>query len=248
MKRLIIFTICILLTLSLATAATLKGAIYNADLELEQNVLLEINTIPTQKLLVKAGTYSLELSLGVYNLTAIKGDFKIVEEIKIVDEKGSYTNDLFLLPDFLEEEQLWQESEEDYSIDENILTETRTWAYVVLAGTVAFAFYRIIKARRKYGSLTAFRRKVAVEQKKTVEEFKQEIQQEPQKENATEPGYLQETIEIIKKNEGRISQRQLRKEMLHLSEAKISLILTELKHQGKIEKIKQGRGNVILLK
>ncbi len=36
--------------------------------------------------------------------------------------------------------------------------------------------------------------------------------------------------------------------MLDLSEAKISLILTELEHKGKVEKIKKGRGNVILLK
>jgi len=40
----------------------------------------------------------------------------------------------------------------------------------------------------------------------------------------------------------------LRKEMLYLSEAKISLILTELEHKGKIEKIKKGRGNVIVVR
>ena len=36
--------------------------------------------------------------------------------------------------------------------------------------------------------------------------------------------------------------------MMDLSESKISLILTELEHKGKIEKVKRGRGNVILLK
>ena len=36
--------------------------------------------------------------------------------------------------------------------------------------------------------------------------------------------------------------------MLDLSEAKISLILTELEHKGQIEKVKKGRGNVIILK
>ena len=63
-----------------------------------------------------------------------------------------------------------------------------------------------------------------------------------------EPDYLNQTLDIIKKNEGRITQKKLRKEMMHLSEGKVSLILTELEHKGKIEKVKKGRGNVILLK
>ena len=36
--------------------------------------------------------------------------------------------------------------------------------------------------------------------------------------------------------------------MLDISESKVSLILTELEHKGKIERVKKGRGNVILLK
>ncbi len=63
-----------------------------------------------------------------------------------------------------------------------------------------------------------------------------------------EPDYLNNTLDIIKKNEGRITQKKLRKEMMHLSEGKVSLILTELEHKGLIEKVKRGRGNVILLK
>ena len=35
---------------------------------------------------------------------------------------------------------------------------------------------------------------------------------------------------------------------MELSESKVSLILTELEHTGIIEKVKRGRGNVILLK
>jgi uncharacterized membrane protein len=36
--------------------------------------------------------------------------------------------------------------------------------------------------------------------------------------------------------------------MLPLSEAKISLIVTELEHTNKVVKVKKGRGNVILVK
>ena len=65
---------------------------------------------------------------------------------------------------------------------------------------------------------------------------------------ASEPSYLDETIEIIKKHGGRIYQKELRKELMHLSESKVSLILTELEHNDRIEKIKKGRGNAIILK
>src|SRR3989344_6520001 len=94
--------------------------------------------------------------------------------------------------------------------------------------------------RRKYGSLPSLRRKMKAEHAKTLEQHKQEI--------AQEPGYLDEVLLTIQKHDGRISQKQLRNEMLHLSEAKISLILTELEHKGKIEKIKKGRGNVIVVR
>ena len=54
-------------------------------------------------------------------------------------------------------------------------------------------------------------------------------------------------LAIIKRHGGRATQKELRRE-LPLSEAKISLLLTELEHRKKIEKIKKGRGNVVVLK
>jgi len=58
---------------------------------------------------------------------------------------------------------------------------------------------------------------------------------------------LQNLIDIVKKHGGRITQKEVRKE-IPLSEAKISLMVTELEHKGIIEKIKKGRGNIIVLK
>ena len=58
----------------------------------------------------------------------------------------------------------------------------------------------------------------------------------------------EKVLEIMANNDGRISQKELRKELLPLSEAKVSLIITELEHLGKIEKIKKGRGNVLILR
>ncbi|MCD4759835.1 hypothetical protein K8R33_03025 [archaeon] len=57
----------------------------------------------------------------------------------------------------------------------------------------------------------------------------------------------EKVLEIIKKQGGRTTQKEIRK-CLALSEAKVSLMITELEHKNKIEKIKKGRGNIIILK
>ena len=57
---------------------------------------------------------------------------------------------------------------------------------------------------------------------------------------------LNKIIQLLKKNQGRMSQRELRKHFA-LSEAKISLMITELETEGKLKKIKKGRGNILIL-
>jgi len=57
--------------------------------------------------------------------------------------------------------------------------------------------------------------------------------------------YLDKILELIKK-EGRITQKEIRKQ-IPLSEAKISLIISELEAKGIVRKIKRGRGNIIIL-
>ena len=224
---------------TIVSAATLKGTIYNEELAIENNVLVEINTVPIQRALSAEGSYSFELPPGKYILTARKGSDIITEEVEIITD-GEYVFDLFLLPDFVDEDELWQDTDEQLFTEDELAAENRTWAYFVLGAIILFALWRIYKARKKYGSLWKFRKHHQMEAKKTLEQHQEEI--------AQEPGYVDEVIEVIKKHDGRISQLELRREMLHLSEAKISLIVTELEHKNLIEKVKKGRGNVILLK
>ncbi|MBU0461991.1 MAG: transcriptional regulator, partial [Nanoarchaeota archaeon] len=66
-------------------------------------------------------------------------------------------------------------------------------------------------------------------------------------EKEIESDYEKLIVGMLHKNEGRITQKELRKE-IPLSEAKISLLISELEHKSKIEKIKKGRGNIIILK
>jgi len=229
-------------SLLFVSAATLKGSVYDSKLNLENDVLIEISTTPLQKMLSKDGKYEFNVPPGEYILSARKGIIEVREETKIVKE-GVFVVDLFLLPDFTAEDELWLAAGEQ--IGEDPLADSETagnewWRYALIILILSVLGWRFAKMRRKYGSLPSFRRKMKAEHAKTLEQHKQEI--------AQEPGYLDEVLLTIQKHDGRISQKQLRNEMLHLSEAKISLILTELEHKGKIEKIKKGRGNVIVIR
>lgn len=55
-----------------------------------------------------------------------------------------------------------------------------------------------------------------------------------------------EVVTFLKRQGGRATQKEIRKAFPH-SEAKISLILTELEDAKIVKKIKKGRGNVIIL-
>ena len=237
MKKVILL---FLLLIPLATATTLQGTIYNEFLEIENDVLVEINTVPQQKFLAKSGEYTFDLPVGTYTITAKKEEIVLKEEIKI-EEDGIYIYDLFLFPDFTEEDDLWQDTEEDLFADENGGSDRYAlWRYFLGAAIVLFALWRFGKARKKYGSIRKFKKRIKAESRKSVEQHKKEL--------ANEPSYIDNALEIIRKHDGRITQKELRKEMLYLSEAKVSLIVTELEHKGKVEKVKKGRGNVIILK
>ncbi len=247
MKNKLIFlflTLSVLFCSPFASAAILQGTIYNEKLDVEKDVLVTINTTPAQKYVAKDGTYAFDLSPGSYVVTLKKGELETTEKVDIVSE-GTFIFDIFLLPDFSTEDELWQDLDEDLlegTGSESIKSPTpmEPWRYVVGGVIVLFLVWRVLRMRKKYGPLRKFRRQVKEEQAKTIQQHKEEI--------AAEPGYLEETLEIIKKHDGRITQKALRREMLHLSEAKVSLIVTELEHKGKIEKMKKGRGNVIFLK
>ncbi|HLC70647.1 MAG TPA: hypothetical protein VJI32_01480 [Candidatus Nanoarchaeia archaeon] len=240
MSKVLIASLMVLLVLlPFIAATTLKGTIYNTDLEPETDVLVEINTTPLQKYLAKEGTYSFEVAPGQYLLTATKSDLTISEELTILPA-GTFVFDLFLLPDFADENELWQETQGEVDLDENVLEKTSPIPYIIAGLIIIFALYRFIKMRRKYGSLWAFRKRMKLEHHKTLAQHQEDL--------AKEPGYIDEALNIIQKHDGRMTQKDLRKEMLHLSEAKVSLIITELEHKGKIEKIKKGRGNVIIVR
>jgi uncharacterized membrane protein len=61
------------------------------------------------------------------------------------------------------------------------------------------------------------------------------------------PADLQEVMNIIRGQGGRITQKDLRSKLKY-SEGKVSLILADLERRELIEKFKRGRGNVVILR
>ncbi|MEA1908856.1 MAG: MarR family transcriptional regulator [Euryarchaeota archaeon] len=61
------------------------------------------------------------------------------------------------------------------------------------------------------------------------------------------PPDLKEVLLVIRDSGGRITQKELRARLKY-SEAKVSLMITDLEDRGMVKKVKKGRGNVIILK
>src|SRR3989344_5125903 len=98
MKSLVWFAMLTLMLTS-ASAAVIRGAIY--DLALEQvSAVVEINTIPQQRMIAVNGTYQFSVQPGQYIIRAqASGQEGFAEENVEIRDEGVYHLDLFLYPD-----------------------------------------------------------------------------------------------------------------------------------------------------
>jgi len=212
MRKLLLFLL-IFFILSNVNAATIQGNIYDFNLNLLENTIVEIDTTPKQSFVAKDAFYSFEVNNGDYILTAIYAEnnyilYKIKEEIKITED-GTYNLDLILLPAI--DDEFYEGEDLDLIEFENEKTNY-TWTVLII---LLIAIVLIIIFWKK--------------KPKTLED-----------------DISNKVLEIIKKQGGRTTQKDIRKQ-IPMSEAKISLVITELEHKGIIKKIKKGRGNIIIL-
>ena len=251
MKKFLIFILVTLLTIQLVSAATLTGTIYDYQLNELNDVLIEISGDTTQKLLADSSDYEFNLAQGGYTLKARWADLEAVEIITINEDDLTY--DLFLFPSFADEDDLW----DDLDLEVDINTESTNSSnadIIILLVFILIGIFVLIKTKvfksdkpskkakeKKSKKVASVESKISV----TKEEKKESL---PQTKEDSDDQLAQRVLTFLKDNEGRVSQKQLRKELIDVSEAKVSLVLTELVHKNKIEKIKKGRGNVIILK
>jgi uncharacterized membrane protein len=73
-----------------------------------------------------------------------------------------------------------------------------------------------------------------------------QLPKQPSVQDLLLPDDCREVLAIMEKNDGRITQLDLRK-ALPYSEAKVSLIVSDLESRGLVKKIKKGRGNVLIM-
>ena len=238
-----------LLLLCLATPAAegarVYGTIYDLSLEPVEGAVVEVDSSPIQRYISEDGTYSLELPPGTYTISAQQmRDTTVLasvsEELAIEEQEGNFILDLILYPEVVEEGELYDPAalssvEQDFggSRNMNLYHLLISLAVVVLSVGFILFFTRRISSRLDLQSAVI-----------RVLKGRSSGQQSPESGNLPED--LEQVRGILIEEGGRMTQKALR-EKLPYSEAKVSLMVSELEGRGVIRKFKRGRGNVLVL-
>lgn len=221
----LILPLMLLILVNVCLAATIHGTVYDENLDVLENAIVEVDSTPQQRYVAKDGNYKFTLSEGSYTITTKYND-QVAKEKVTIEAEGDYILDLFLFPSFEEEEELLKEIEkinveDEYFEGEGISkTSLMIISIMIVLALLAVVFYSL-KSKKP-------------EVKAGIEDIKDDDE-------------LKKYLDFIKKHGGRTTQKEIRKNF-PMSEAKISLIITELEHKGKVQKIRKGRSNVIILK
>ncbi|MBU4284584.1 MAG: winged helix-turn-helix transcriptional regulator [Nanoarchaeota archaeon] len=235
LKKLII-VLMLLILIENCYAATIYGNIYDPDLnQMKGRIEVEVDSSPRQYRVSTDGTYSFFLLVGKYTIKAKyeeHGRLKyIAEERIVVRDEGRFIHDIVMYPSPEEEERLMGDVIEEPSNKNNSIVLFMIIGFVFIV-SILLVFYILKKTRKK--------EYIQEKKEESFDETKEE------KEDIENPESLDTIIKIIKENKGRITQREIRKQ-IPLSEAKISLMITELEDKGIVKRIKKGRGNIIIL-
>lgn len=213
-----------LLILPSASAAKIHGNIYDLDFTLVKDTVVSIESEPTQKIISKDGSYSFDVSPGVYYLTAKHYVDNILaestEESIEIPVEGDYVLDLILFPSAEDEEFLYILENESYNVDEVVNPEkdsSSSWLFIILVLVIIAVALLLWKPKKKKPEAIDFGQNEA-----------------------------DKILEFIQKEGGTTTQKNIRK-AFSMSEAKVSILVAELVYRNKVEKIKKGRGNIIIL-
>lgn len=268
----LLFVFLLLIILWSAEAARLYGNIYDIELNDLKNSVVEINTTPKQRFVAKDGAYTFTLPKGVYVLRAEyngTGAYGFVEEIVKVEQEGNFVYDLFLFPG-LNDDEIKGTLDEDINGDTigntgDLIVDSKESnnyyvLFVIVLGVVVLVllYFFVYVSKKKLDKVIEIIRKLVRgrgfvrDSEKVVAENAQEMGQDDRGKRSKRDVVvlseeLQQVVDIIQKQGGRVTQKEIRKE-IPMSEAKISLMITELEDKGVVNRIKKGRGNIIVLK
>jgi len=252
MRKSFLLGILVTVIISGAQAATLHGTIYEwSDFENPlKGAIVEVNTTPSQYVVSTNGTYSFNLSSGYYLIKAKYYrnnilEFTAEDEIRI-DLEGDYVHDLLLFPPT----ELDKQYLGDINLTGNLDSKSDSnQIYYIITIFLVFAALLILYWMKK-------RKNKPIEQgAEEIPDIPSEISSEippdippeiiVKTESIELPEDLREIYGLILKKGGRVTQKDLRKEVKY-GEAKVSLMIADLENRGLVKKIKKGRANIII--
>lgn len=224
----------------------MHGSIYEwSDLEKPlKNAIVEVNSTPVQYMVAAAGAYSFNLPPGDYLIRAKYYRNNVLEYVTEediqIDREGDFVHDLLLFPPTESEYEFLGDINLTGDIDirngDNINNINNKYIYflliMILLLIVFIIFYRM--KREKTRAKEAITIEPRIQPDKIAQTSGEEL-----------PEDLSDMYDIIIKSGGRITQKELRKKMPY-SEAKISLMITDMEERGLIKKIKKGRSNILI--
>lgn len=208
--------------------ATVHGTIYDfwSYTPLE-NVMIGV-TSGTQTLSLD-GTYSLSLQPGSYEIVARysqRGTLVYEDSENItLQPNDNVTLDMIMFPEYIDE----NSDNLDITPDLDETGAALPWLGIAI-GLIIFVIGVVVFYNRKIMGM---------------------IEKETSAPHATRvvgvPEELQGVLDVIKAGGGRVNQLELRQK-LPWSEAKVSLMISDLEDRGLVRKIRKGRANIIVLK
>ena len=242
MKKLLFIILFLILFSSFVSGALIRGSVYDMSLDKKSHVIVTVNSNPKQAIIAENGNYEFSLPTGNYTIKADYYENQVLhsssnEPILINNDKGFYKLDLVLLPIIENEVTKLDLKEESYLLEITLVF----LLLIILVALGYFIYYRKNKQFVVYSTVN--QPQVSVGYEAEEDEVKPEIKDE----KSFHESLVEQIINFIKDQGGSTTQKEIRKNITS-SEAKISLVVAELVHKGTIDKIKKGRGNIIVLK
>ncbi|MBI4148074.1 hypothetical protein HY490_02175 [Candidatus Woesearchaeota archaeon] len=210
--------------LPLASAATLHGTVYDLGLDVVDNAVITVDGLQKQVVVARNGSYTITLSPGNYSLVVQRGTEVILEEDLEVAMDGDFVLDLIAIQLLDDADDEVDSRLDDISADVGDDPEQNYIVIVLLVAAIVITLILVWKHARPGRSSG------------------QSEQNSPEL-----PDDLHVLFDFIRAQDGRTTQKEIRLQFPY-SEAKISLMLADLEAQGVIQRIKKGRGNIIILK
>jgi uncharacterized membrane protein len=219
-KTTLLLVFFLLVCITSSYGATIHGKVYDYNLNIVKDAVVSVNTIPEQIYVADDGTYRLILNTGNYIIKAKYesnfNKYSFEQNITVLDE-GDYVFDIILFPDIDDETEIFNESTEIPNIHEEAFS-VYWWQIIIVLFLLTLVLFLMFNQKKK--------RKNKI--------------------NGLDKDLKDDVLAFIKKQGGRTTQKDIRKEF-PVSEAKVSLVITELEHDKKVKRIKKGRGNIIIL-